>query len=136
MKICLPNASATCANRCENHLLAGYEVLQSPAALSIQAVIAAVCVMEDSPHFNAGKGSIFSRAGTIELDAAIMDGKDRRAGAVAAVKRIRNPVLAANAVMTKATAVFLVGEQADQFAAHAGLEIGRSRILSHRATLE
>jgi beta-aspartyl-peptidase (threonine type) len=79
--------------------------------------------MEDSPHFNAGRGSVFTRAGTIELDAAIMAGHDRQAGAVANVKRIRNPVRAAHAVMTQSPAVFLVGNEADDFAAQAGMQM-------------
>ncbi len=102
-------------------LAAGFEMLQSDAATSIDAVIAAVLVMEDSPHFNAGRGSVFTQTGGIEMDAAIMEGTNRRAGAVASVKRIRNPVLAAREVMSQSTAVFLVGPEADQFAESAGL---------------
>jgi beta-aspartyl-peptidase (threonine type) len=104
-------------------LNAGFNTLQSESAGSIQAVLAAVQVMEDSPHFNAGKGSVFTQAGTIEMDAAIMEGANRQAGAVAHVKRIRNPVLAAHAVMTQSPAVFLVGAEADQFAERAGLQM-------------
>jgi beta-aspartyl-peptidase (threonine type) len=102
-------------------LSAGLEVLRSNTADCVAAVMAAVTIMEDSPHFNAGRGSVFTRAGTIELDAAIMAGQDRQAGTVANVKRIRNPVLAAHAVMTQSPAVFLVGAEADEFAAQAGL---------------
>jgi L-asparaginase / beta-aspartyl-peptidase len=102
-------------------LTAGFKVLQSDGATSLDAVIAAVLVMEDSPHFNAGKGSVFTRSGTIEMDAAIMEGTTRGAGAVASVKRIRNPVLAARDVMMQSPAVFLVGPEADQFAENAGL---------------
>jgi beta-aspartyl-peptidase (threonine type) len=104
-------------------LAAGLEVLRSATGDCIAAVIAAVAVMEDSPHFNAGHGSVFTQKGTIELDAAIMVGNDRNAGAVANVKRIRNPIRAAHAVMTRSPAVFLVGTEADEFAAQAGLEI-------------
>jgi L-asparaginase / beta-aspartyl-peptidase len=117
-----PDREASVRQSLEESLLAGYHVLQSNAT-SVEAVIAAVRVMEDSPHFNAGKGSVFSQAGTIQLDAAIMDGNDRRAGAVAAVTRIRNPILAAHAVMMRAAAVFLVGDDADEFAAKCGLEM-------------
>ena len=73
-----PDREASVRQALEESLLAGYQVLQSNAT-SIEAVIAAVRVMEDSPHFNAGKGSVFSQAGTIQLDAAIMEGNDRRA---------------------------------------------------------
>ena len=104
-------------------LNAGFNALLADAGSSIQAVLAAVQVMEDSPHFNAGKGSVFTQAGTIEMDAAIMEGAHRQAGAVAHVKRIRNPVLAAHAVMTQCPAVFLVGAEADQFAESAGLQM-------------
>jgi beta-aspartyl-peptidase (threonine type) len=104
-------------------LTAGVEVLHSTSGDCIAAVMAAVTVMEDSPHFNAGRGAVFTRKGTIELDAAIMAGVDRNAGAVANVKQIRNPVLAAHAVMTKSPAVFLVGPEADEFAAQAGLTV-------------
>ena len=102
-------------------LAAGFNVLQSDGATSLDAVIASVLVMEDSPHFNAGKGSVFTRSGTIEMDAAVMEGTNREAGAVASVKRIRNPVVAARAVMMQSPAVFLVGPEADQFAESAGL---------------
>lgn len=104
-------------------LIVGAEVLRANAAGSVEAVLAAVKVMEDCPHFNAGKGSVYTRAGTIEMDAAVMEGAQRRAGAVAHVKRIRNPVLAAYAVMAQSSAVFLVGDEADQFAAQSGLEM-------------
>lgn len=107
----------------EEALMAGFKKLQSDPMGSVKAVVAAVCVMEDSPHFNAGKGSVFTQAGTIEMDASIMEGKHRRAGAVAAVKRIQNPVLAAKAVMNQSRAVLLVGEAADEFAHGAGLQI-------------
>lgn len=101
----------------------GAEVLRANADGSVEAVLAAVKVMEDCPHFNAGKGSVYTRAGTIEMDAAVMEGAERRAGAVAHVKRIRNPVLAAHAVMTQSSAVFLVGDEADQFAEQCGLKM-------------
>ena len=68
---------------------------------ALDAVTAAVVALEDSPLFNAGRGSCFNADGEIEMDASIMDGEGLRAGAVAAVKRIRNPVLAARAVMEK-----------------------------------
>lgn len=100
----------------------GYTVL-SAGGSSIDAVIAAIVVMEDSPLFNAGKGSVFSHAGRNELDASIMDGSSRMAGAVAAVTTIRNPIRAAHAVMAKSEHVMLMGQGAEAFAAEQDLEI-------------
>jgi L-asparaginase / beta-aspartyl-peptidase len=90
---------------------------------ALDAVTAAVVVLEDSPLFNAGRGSCFNADGEIEMDASIMDGKGLRAGAVAAVKRIRNPVLAARAVMEKTRHVLLAGEGAERFAREQGLAL-------------
>lgn len=103
-------------------LLAGYVVLNSGGS-SVEAVTEAIVVMEDSPLFNAGRGSVFSHEGQNEMDAAIMDGSDRMAGAVAGVQTIRNPIRAAQAVMTKSTHVMLMGPGAEAFAQHQGLEI-------------
>jgi beta-aspartyl-peptidase (threonine type) len=106
----------------ERSLTVGYAVLEA-GGNSIDAVIAAIVVMEDSPLFNAGKGAVFSNAGNIELDASIMDGSTLMAGSVAAVTTIRNPIRAAHAVMTKSPHVMLMGQGADAFAAEKGLEI-------------
>jgi len=103
-------------------LRAGYAVLAAGGS-SIDAVVAAIVEMEDSPMFNAGKGSVFSHAGRNELDASIMDGSTRMAGAVAAVTKIRNPIRAAHAVMTKSAHVMLIGEGAETFAAEQEIEI-------------
>ncbi len=103
-------------------LLAGHAVLEAGGS-SIDAVIAAIVVMEDSPLFNAGKGAVFSHEGRNELDASIMDGVTRMAGAVAGVTTIRNPIRAAHAVMTQSAHVLLVGRGAEDFAAGHGLEI-------------
>lgn len=103
-------------------LTAGYTALEAGGS-SIDAVIAAIVIMEDSPLFNAGKGAVFNNAGRNELDASIMDGSMRMAGAVAAVTTIRNPIRAAHAVMTKSAHVMLMGQGADAFAAEKGLEI-------------
>jgi beta-aspartyl-peptidase (threonine type) len=106
----------------EQSLAAGYSVLTEGGS-SIDAVIAAIVVMEDSPLFNAGKGAVFSNAGRIELDASIMDGSTLMAGSVAGVTTIRNPIRAAHAVMTQSQHVMLIGQGAEAFAAEKGVEI-------------
>lgn len=103
-------------------LRSGYDVLQRGGA-SLDAVEAAIRILEDSPHFNAGKGSVFTHDGTIELDASIMDGQGERAGAVAAVRRVRNPIELARCVMERSRHVMLVGEGAEAFAASHGIEL-------------
>ena len=103
-------------------LEAGEAVLADGGA-SLDAIIAAITLMEDSPLFNAGKGAVFTNAGTNELDASIMDGKTLQAGAVAGVKRVKNPILLARAVMDISRHVMLQGEGADIFAEENGLEM-------------
>lgn len=103
-------------------LEAGRRVLAANGT-SVDAVVAAVKVMEDSPLFNAGKGAVFTHEGTNEMDASIMDGKGRRAGAVAAVTVVRNPIEAARAVMDKSRHVMLAGKGAELFAKEQGLAI-------------
>ena len=88
---------------------------------AVDAVTAAVTILEDSPLFNAGRGSCLNADGEIEMDAAVMDGEDLRAGAVAAVRRIRNPVLAARLVMEKTRHVLLAGVGAERLAEKHGL---------------
>jgi beta-aspartyl-peptidase (threonine type) len=78
-------------------------------------------MLEDSPLFNAGRGSVFTHDGRIEMDASIMDGRDRRAGAVAALTTVRNPIDAARAVMERSPHVLLVGGGAEEFAREQGL---------------
>ena len=92
---------------------------------ALDAVVAAVVVLEDSPLFNAGRGSSFNSDGEIEMDASIMDGATLRAGAVAAVRRIRNPILAARAVMEATRHVLLAGAGAERFARAQGLKLER-----------
>lgn len=89
---------------------------------ALDAVEAAARVLEDDPDFNAGHGSVFTHDGRIELDAAIMDGSNRAAGAVAAVSRTRNPISLARTVMEQSAHVFLVGAGADAFSRSQGLE--------------
>jgi beta-aspartyl-peptidase (threonine type) len=107
----------------EAALRAGHAKLQNGQATSRDAVVAAIRVLEDSPLFNAGKGAAFTRDGRNELDAAIMDGRTRRAGAVAAVTTVKNPIVAALLVMEKSPHVLLVGQGADAFAREYGAEI-------------
>jgi len=90
---------------------------------AVDAVQAAIEVLEDDPHFNAGRGAVFTYEGRNELDAAIMDGSTRAAGAVTGVTRIRHPVALARAVMTDGPHVFLSGEGAEQFAREKGFEM-------------
>jgi L-asparaginase / beta-aspartyl-peptidase len=90
---------------------------------AIDAVVAAVVAMEDSPLFNAGRGAVYNADGGHELDAAVMEGASLRAGAVACVGRIRNPVLAARAVMEHSRHVLLVGAGAERFAKSRGIKL-------------
>jgi beta-aspartyl-peptidase (threonine type) len=106
----------------EHALEAGYAILKDGGA-SLDAVTAAVAVLEDNPLFNAGRGSCFNSDGKIEMDASIMEGATLRAGAVAAVRRIRNPILAARAVMEASRHVLLAGEGAERFARTQGLKL-------------
>ncbi|MCK9782845.1 MULTISPECIES: isoaspartyl peptidase/L-asparaginase family protein [Enterobacterales] len=103
-------------------LNAGYAVLNS-GGTSIEAVQKSINVMEDSPLFNAGKGAVFTHDGRNELDASIMDGKTRKAGAVAGVTTVKNPINAAIAVMEKSPHVMMVSNGADLFAKEQGLTI-------------
>lgn len=103
-------------------LRAGGAILEDNGR-ALDAVEAAVRVLEDDPVFNAGRGAVFTEAGTIELDAAIMEGRERRAGAVAGIQSARNPVSVARAVMDRSPHVLFAGPGADQFAAEMRLEI-------------
>lgn len=106
----------------ERSLRAGYDVLEKGGA-SLDAVEAAVRVLEDDPHFNAGKGAVFTNEGTNEMDAAIMDGKTLKAGAVASVKHIKNPISLARMVMDKTPHVMMDGAGAETFAKQMGVEL-------------
>lgn len=103
-------------------LTEGYEVLNNGGS-SLDAVQKAIIVLENSPLFNAGKGAVFTHEGRNEMDASIMDGKTLNAGAVAGVTTIKNPILAANLVMTKSPHVMMVTQGAEKFAQQNGLEI-------------
>ena len=101
---------------------AGNAVLKN-GGTAMDAVEAAVRVMEDNPLFNAGKGAVFTNEGRNELDAAIMDGRTLKAGSVASVTTIRNPITAARRVMEKTEHVMLIGPGAEKFARQQGLEM-------------
>ena len=103
-------------------LRAGWKILRSGGS-ALDAVQAAVVVMEDSPQFNAGHGAALTARAEHALDAAIMDGNNLAAGAVCMVRRVRNPVMAARAVLDAAKAVLMAGDAADEFAAKAGLSM-------------
>src|SRR5215217_3292159 len=103
-------------------LATGYDVLKNSGS-SLDAAEAAVRVLEDDPHFNAGRGSVFTSAGTNEMDAAIMDGKTLAAGAVASVKHIKNPINLARLVMEKSGHVMMDGEGAEALAQENGVEL-------------
>ncbi|MGH8093713.1 MAG: isoaspartyl peptidase/L-asparaginase family protein [Chthoniobacterales bacterium] len=106
----------------EQALKAGYVVLERGAS-SLEAVEAAIRVLEDNPLFNAGKGAVFTHEGTNELDASIMDGKTLNAGAVAGLKHIRNPISLARLVMEKSPHVLLDGEGVEAFAKKMGVQL-------------
>jgi L-asparaginase / beta-aspartyl-peptidase len=99
---------------------AGYAILERGGS-SLDAVTAAVRTLEDDPQFNAGRGAVLNHEGDAELDAAIMDGHGPRAGAVAGVRHVRNPVELARLVMEKSPHVLLVAEGAEEFALEQGV---------------
>ncbi|MEL7452672.1 MAG: isoaspartyl peptidase/L-asparaginase, partial [Pseudomonadota bacterium] len=106
----------------EEALEAGAKVLREGGS-AVDAVQAAILPMEDNPLFNSGVGAVFTETGEHELDASIMSGIDRDAGAVAGVKRVKNPILAARAVMDHSPHVMFSGIGAEDFAEAQGLEL-------------
>jgi beta-aspartyl-peptidase (threonine type) len=113
----------------------GYAVLEAGGS-SLEAVASAVRILEDDPLFNAGRGAALTRDGAVELDAAIMDGKHMRAGAVASVRHVRNPVDLARHVMEKSRHVLLVGPGAEEFALEEGLQLVPNRYFRTAERLE
>jgi beta-aspartyl-peptidase (threonine type) len=103
-------------------LSAGQGVLEG-GGCALDAVEAAVTVLEDDPMFNAGRGAVLGADGAVELDAAIMDGTDLRAGAVARIRHVKNPVQLARRVLEDSAHVFLVGDGAESFAEQAGFTL-------------
>jgi len=116
-----PEQEATIRAELEQAVRVGHRVLTAGGS-SLEAVQAAVNLLEDSPYFNAGKGAVFNAEGENELDASVMDGATLNAGAVAAVRRIANPIDLALKVMTDSRHVMLIGEGAETFAIEQGFE--------------
>jgi beta-aspartyl-peptidase (threonine type) len=103
------------------HALAAGSAVLADGGAAIDGVTAAVMALEDEPLFNAGRGAVYTSAGKQEMDAAIMDGRDRSAGAIAGICGPRNPILAARLVMEKSDHVFLIGESAQDFCRRHGI---------------
>lgn len=103
-------------------LQAGYDVLRTDGS-SLDAVVAAITILEDSPLFNAGRGAVLTSAGTVELDASVMEGRARNAGAVASLTTVKNPIRLARLVMEQSRYVMLAGDGAESFADEAGVEL-------------
>lgn len=116
-----PAREARCREALRAAIAAAEAVLAADGS-ALDAVVAAVVVLEDDPVFNAARGAVLTSAGAAELDAALMDGKDRRAGAIAAARTPRNPIRLARAVMERTPHVLVVGDGADTLAAELGLE--------------
>ena len=106
----------------EEALSAGYAVLEEGGEAA-NAVKAAIVVLEDNLLFNAGRGAVFTKKGVQEMDAAIMDGKNREAGAVAGIRNVRNPIELAAEVMHNSNHVFLSGKGANDFAIKQGIKL-------------
>ncbi len=117
-----PQREAACRQGLSASIEAGVDVLQA-GGTALDAAEAAVLVLEDDPHFNAGRGAVLAEGGRIELDAAVMTGHDRRAGAVGMASLPRNPVRLARAVLQATPHVLLVGEGADRLAREQGLDV-------------
>ena len=100
---------------------AGHQILATGGE-ALDAVVVAVKVLEDSPNFNAGKGSVLTHNEMVEMDASVMDGRHQAAGAVAGVRHIRNPIELARDVMRNSNHVLLMGEGAEKFAFEQGHE--------------
>jgi isoaspartyl peptidase/L-asparaginase-like protein (Ntn-hydrolase superfamily) len=116
-----PEKEAAYRAALETALRAGYGVLSKGGA-ALDAVIASIKVMEDSPLFNAGKGAVFNHDGRNELDASLMDGRTLASAAVTEITTLKNPIIGAHLVMTKSKHVMLAGKGADDFAAAHGAE--------------
>jgi beta-aspartyl-peptidase (threonine type) len=117
-----PEAERAYRSDLERALDAGYAVLEK-GGKSLDAVVAAVKILEDSPLFNAGKGAVFNHEGINELDASIMDGATAKAGAVSGLRHVKNPIELARLVMERSPHVMLAGEGAEEFALELGIDL-------------
>ena len=115
-----PDSERAYRSGLERALRAGFGVLGKEGP-SLEAVVAAVQVLEDDPLFNAGHGAVLSASGTAELDASLMDGRDLRAGAVTGVRHVRSPIELARRVMEHSPHVMLAGPGAEEFALEQGM---------------
>ncbi|MDB6103975.1 MAG: isoaspartyl peptidase [Gammaproteobacteria bacterium] len=116
-----PEREASYLTGLSSALDAGYAILERGGS-SLDAVAEAVRLLEDDPQFNAGRGAVLTHDGEAELDASIMDGVGPRAGAVAGIRHVKNPIGLARLVMDKSPYVMLIGEGAETFAREQGLE--------------
>lgn len=133
-----PERERTMRAALADSLRAGGRVLAGDGS-ALDAVVAAVVVLEDHPAFNAGIGSVLNAAGDVEMDASLMDGRDARAGAVAGVRALANPIRAARALLEEGRHVLLIGAGAESWAASRGLERiapGRLITAARRAQLD
>jgi L-asparaginase / beta-aspartyl-peptidase len=117
-----PELEAAYTKGLDEALIAGYAVLEE-GGTATNAVKAAIVILEDNLLFNAGRGSVFTKKGVQEMDAAIMDGSTMEAGAIAAVRNVRNPIELAEEVMYKSNHVFLSGKGANDFAIKQGIKL-------------
>jgi L-asparaginase / beta-aspartyl-peptidase len=117
-----PELEAAYTKGLDEAVTAGYAVLEEGGS-AVNAVKAAIVILEDNLLFNAGRGSVFTKKGVQEMDAAIMDGKNREAGAIAAVRNVRNPIELAAEVMRNSNHVFLSGKGANDFAIKQGIKL-------------
>jgi L-asparaginase / beta-aspartyl-peptidase len=119
----IPDSEAVAHQAGVRHALEeGWKVLQGGGP-AIEAVVAAVTILEDDPTFDAGRGSFLTSAGRVQLDALLMDGGRMKAGGVACVERLRNPIQAARLVLEESPHVYFVGAGAEAFAAKHGMEL-------------
>lgn len=117
-----PEKEAAYESKLKEALEAGYKILESGGE-AMDAVVAAINVMEDSPLFNAGKGAVLTEKGDAELDASVMNGKNLMAGAIAGVKHVKNPINLARLVMEKSPHVMMISEGAEEFGRQFNIEM-------------
>jgi len=131
-----PNNERAYRHGLDQALRAGFEVLSKGGA-SLDAVVAAVQVLEDDPLFNAGRGAVLNAGGVAELDASLMDGRDLRAGAVAGLRHVRSPIALARRVMDHSPHVMLAGPGAEEFALEQGMApVANSHFVTERRRRE